>query len=191
MENIEVNEKLKQMMELDITIETPDLLLRRFREEDWMDLYEYLSQPLVVEYEPYDVYSQSECVMEAKRRSLDKNFYAVVLKEENKVIGNLYFSKGEFDTWEIGYVFNLAYQKRGFASQSTYALIDYAVKNKEARRIVARCNTKNTSSWGLMERLNMRREGHYKQIRYFKMDGANQPIWIDAYEYAILAEEWK
>lgn len=191
MENSEVKEKSKQSMGLDVTIETSDLILRRFREEDWMDLYEYLSHPLVVEYEPYDVYSQSECIVEAKRRSLDKNFFAVVLKEVNKVIGNLYFSKGEFDTWEIGYVFNLAFQKKGYATQSVYALIDYAIKNCETRRIIARCNTKNTASWGLMERLHMRREGHYKQIRYFKMDSDNQPIWIDAYEYAILANEWK
>lgn len=186
-----INDMEKQNMDLNITIETTDLILRRFTEEDWKDLYEYLSNPVVVEYEPYEVYSQEECVVEAKRRSLDKNFFAVVLKSENKVIGNLYFSKGDFDTWELGYVFNLVYQKRGYATQGAKALIDYAIKNCKARRIVARCNTKNISSWRLMERLQMRREGHYKKIRYFKMDERNQPIWIDAYEYAVLAEEWK
>ncbi len=180
----------KQDIDLDIVIETKDLIIRRFREGDWEDLYEYLSDPVVVKYEPYGVYSQGDCVTESKRRSKDKNFYAVVLKEEDKVIGNLYFSKGDFDTWEIGYVFHLSYQGRGYANQGAWALIDYAIKNCKARRIVARCNTQNTSSWRLMERLHMRREGHYKKIRYFKMDEKNQPIWIDAYEYAVLAEEW-
>lgn len=185
-----VEDKSKMVMDLNMIIETTDLILRRFTEDDWEDLYEYLSEPFVVEYEPYGVFSQGECIVEAKRRASDKNFFAVVLKEENKVIGNLYFSKGDFDTWEIGYVFNLAYQNKGYATQGAKALIDYAIKNCSARRIVARCNTENTASWRLMERLHMRREGHYKKIRYFKMDEANQPIWIDAYEYAILAEEW-
>jgi RimJ/RimL family protein N-acetyltransferase len=185
-----INNAANLTMELDIMIETTDLIIRRFTEEDWKDLYEYLSNPTVVEYEPYGVYSQGDCVVEAKRRSQDKNFFAVVLKKENKVIGNLYFSKGDFDTWEIGYVFNLSYQGNGYATQGAQALIDYAIKNCNARRIIAKCNIMNISSWKLMERLNMRREGFYKKKLFFKLDESNQPIWIDAYEYAILAEEW-
>jgi RimJ/RimL family protein N-acetyltransferase len=42
-----------------------------------------------------------------------------------------------------------------------------------------------------MERLNMRREGHYKKPVYFKLDSEGKPLWHDAYEYAILEEEWE
>ena len=33
--------------------ETQRLVIRRFRADDWQDLHEYLSQPIVVKYEPY------------------------------------------------------------------------------------------------------------------------------------------
>ncbi|MGE5559585.1 MAG: GNAT family N-acetyltransferase [Chloroflexota bacterium] len=34
-------------------LETDRLVLRRFRPDDWRDLHEYLSDELVVRYEPY------------------------------------------------------------------------------------------------------------------------------------------
>ena len=52
------------------------------------------------------------------------------------------------------------------------------------------CNPENTASWKLLERISMRREGHYKKLAYFKKSPNGKPLWHDAYEYAILAEEW-
>lgn len=86
-------------------LETKRLIIRRFKESDWQDLYEYLSDEEVVKFEPYDVFSVEKSKKEAIKRAENKIFYAVVLKEENKVIGNLSFIKEEFDTWELGYVF--------------------------------------------------------------------------------------
>ena len=40
--------------------ETERLILRRYRVEDLQDLYEYLSNPKVVEYEPYKPMSLEE-----------------------------------------------------------------------------------------------------------------------------------
>ncbi|QHQ61212.1 GNAT family N-acetyltransferase [Anaerocolumna sedimenticola] len=171
-------------------IETQRLRLRSFRPEDWKDLHEYLSDEDVVKFEPYETYTEEESRQEAINRSGNDAFWAVILKENNKLIGNIYFEKQEFETWEIGYVFHTAYQKFGYATESARAIMDYAFYNLNARRIVARCDTKNTASWKLLERLHMRREGHYRKLRYFKMDKENLPIWIDAYEYAILSEEW-
>ncbi|WP_408606455.1 GNAT family N-acetyltransferase [Haloplasma contractile] len=36
-------------------------MLRRFKPEDYEDLYEYLSDPVVVRYEPYGVYTLEVC----------------------------------------------------------------------------------------------------------------------------------
>ena len=171
-------------------IETRRLILRKFRPDDWKDLYEYLSDENVVKYEPYDTYTQEESKKEAINRSNNDAFWAVILKENNKLIGNIYFEKQEFDTWEIGYVFHAGYQGWGYATESAGAVMDYAFRELNARRIIARCNTENSASWKLLERLHMRREGHYRKLRYFKFDKDNNPIWIDAYEYAILSDEW-
>lgn len=169
---------------------TERLVIRRFEPNDWEDLYEYLSDKEVVKFEPYDTYSISQARDEAIRRSKDESFYAVCLKKDNKLIGNLFLGKGDFSTWELGYVFNSKYQGQGYATESAKALIDYAFKYLEARRIIAMCSTKNEQSWRLLDRLKTRREGLLLQNVYFKTDSNGEPIWLNTYEYAVLKEEW-
>lgn len=126
----------------------------------------------------------------AVKRASNESFYAVCLKETGKLIGNLYLGKSDFDTWELGYVFNRDYQGQGLAYESAKALLDYAFEHLGARRIVAMCNPDNHRSWKLMERLSMRREGLLMQNIYFKKNEAGEPIWLNTYEYGILKDEW-
>jgi RimJ/RimL family protein N-acetyltransferase len=170
-------------------IETDRLIIRYFAETDGPDLYEYLSKEDVVKYEPYRTYSYEEAVTEAGRRARDKNFYAVSLKT-GKVIGNLYFSKGEFDTWEMGYVFNNDFWGKGYAFESVKEMISHLFENYGARRIIAMCNPLNERSWKLLERLGFRHEGTLLKNVYFFLDEAGNPMWQDTYEYGILKEEW-
>lgn len=172
-------------------ISTERLIIRRFTEDDWQDLYEYLSNKNVVFYEPYDVFSEEQCKEEAANRASNESFWAVCLKSNNKVIGNLYFAKHDFDTWELGYVFNEKFHNHGYATESAKAILRYAFTELGARRIIAMCSPKNEPSWKLLERLNMRREGHQLQTVYFKKDENDQPIWLDTYEYGLLASEWE
>jgi RimJ/RimL family protein N-acetyltransferase len=174
-------------------LETERLILREFNPNDWKDLYEYLSQEAVVKYEPYSVFTEDECKKEAANRSQLDVFWAVCLKENNKLIGNVYFQQQEpkeFLTWEIGYVFNPKYYGKGYAIESCNEILSYGFNQLKAGRIVAMCNPKNNASWKLLERLNMRREGHLIKNIFFKYDEKGQPIWNDTYEYAILANEW-
>lgn len=174
-------------------LETDRLILRRFGPEDWKDLDEYLSKEEVVQYEPYEVFNEEQSKQEAINRSKNDAFWAVCLKESNKLIGNIYFAQQEpkqFMTWELGYVFNSYYFGQGYATESCNAILEYGFNELEARRVIAMCNPKNTASWRLLERLNMRREGHLIKNIYFKSDAQQNPIWSDTYEYAILSEEW-
>ena len=169
---------------------TQRLHIRGFRADDWKDLYDYLSDEKVIKYEPYDTFTEEESRHEAVKRSMNEDFLAVCLRETDKVIGNLYFSKEEFDTWEVGYVFNTLYQGKGFATEGARALLQEAFEQMGVRRVIARCNPENEASWHLLERLGMRREGHLLQNIYFRCDEKGEPIWQDTYEYAILATEW-
>ncbi len=169
---------------------TERLHIRGFRAEDWKDLYEYLSDEQVTKYEPYEVFTEEESRHEAVKRSKNEDFLAVCLKETDKVIGNLYFSGQDFDTWELGYVFNAGYQGKGYASEAAAALLKEAFTGMGIRRVVAMCNPENTASWHLLERIGMRREGHLLKNVYFRRDVKGEPIWQDTYEYAILADEW-
>ncbi len=171
-------------------IETSRLSIRRFKEGDGEDLFEYLSDPQVVAFEPYDPYTREQAIEEAKNRSGMECFYAVCLKDNGKVIGNIYLNKGDFDTWELGYVFNAKYQGKGYATEAAKELINRAFRDWGARRVIAMCSPRNEPSWHLLERLGMRREGTLLENVYFKCDKEGQPIWLDTYEYGILKREW-
>lgn len=112
------------------------------------------------------------------------------MKDSKKLIGNIYLAKQDFDTWELGYVFNSRYQRKGYAIEASQTLVNYVFKSENARRVIAMCNPLNKSSWKLLERLGMRREGHLIQNIYFKKHKNNLPIWADTFEYGILKEEW-
>lgn len=172
-------------------MKTERLLIRKFTTDDWYDLYEYLSQKEVVKYEPYNVFTKEQAKQEAINRSNNPDFWAVCLKDTGKLIGNIYLSKQEFDTWELGYVFNSNYQGKGYATEAAIALVENLFANDKARRIVAMCDPLNTASWKLLERLNMRREGYLLKNIWFFKDENDEPIWKDTYEYAILKEEWQ
>jgi len=178
-------------MENHVMIITQRLILRKFEEEDWKDLYEYLSDETVVKYEPYPVFSREQAVEEAKRRVKDERYYAVCLKDELKVIGNLFIEKKGYDCFELGYVFSKQYQGNGYAIEGAKALLNYLFLQENARRVIAECNPLNERSWNLLENLNMRREGHFKKNIYFKMSEQGEPLWSDTYLYAILKEEWE
>jgi RimJ/RimL family protein N-acetyltransferase len=170
-------------------IETERLQLRRFRADDWADLHAYLSDPEVVRYEPYGVFTAAQCRQEARRRANDGDFWAVTLSETGKMIGNLYLSRQKFDTWELGFVFNRDYQGCGCATESAAALINYAFTNLETRKVIAMCSTENGNSWRLLERLGLRREGCLRRNVYFKTDERGDPIWFDTYVYGLLRSD--
>lgn len=176
-----------------LSMETERLVVRNFKEDDWKDLYEYLSQKEVLRYEPEDPSDEEDCRKKASERSKGNNFWAVCLKESGKMIGHLYFQQGEpleFLTWELGYIFNPAYYGRGYATEASRRMLRYGFEELGAHRIMAMCNPENTPSWKLMERLKMRREGFFKKNAFFRRNSGGGPIWFDSYEYAILHEEW-
>lgn len=175
-------------------LETKELILRPFTPEDGEDLYEYLSRPEVVRFEPYGTMTREESYSWAAERAQQECFWAVCKKEGGKLIGNLYFQRQDpqqWRTWELGYVFNSAYWGHGYATQAARRLLEYAFGELDAHRVIAMCNPQNTASWRLMERLGMRREGHFSQNASFENDDQGRPVWQDAFLYAILDKEWK
>ncbi|HMQ66468.1 MAG TPA: GNAT family N-acetyltransferase, partial [Arachnia sp.] len=128
----------------------------------WRDLHDYLSQPEVVEYEPYDVYSEDQAREESVGRAADPAFWAIEVRSEAKVVGNVWLGEGGQDTHELGYVFNARYWGNGFAAEACQALIEWAFA-QGTHRIVAKCNPLNQPSWRLLERLGFRREGAWSR----------------------------
>ena len=168
-----------------MTAETDRLILRRYKKEDLQDLFEYLSDKKVVEYEPYRPMTLDQTKENLEWRIKTDEMIAVELKKSRKMIGNVYIGKRDFAAMKIGYVFNRDYWGHGYAAESCRAIIGRAFANG-VHRIYAECDPHNERSWRLLEALGFLREAHLRKNVYFWKDANNQPIWKDTYVYAKL-----
>lgn len=166
-------------------IETHRLILRNFKNEDYEDLYEFLSQRKDDILEGYPEITYDNGKEHLKYRVGSDEFIAIELKENAKVIGNVYIGNREFETKEIGYIINKNYQRRGYASEAVKAVIEREFANK-THRIFAECAPQNECSWRMMERLGFAREACFRQNVYFRKDKNGNPIWQDTYVYSLL-----
>lgn len=171
-------------------METNRLILRRYDMTDFQDLYEYLSDPGVVKFEPYKPMTRAEVEENLAWRISTDEMIAVELKENHKMIGNIYLGKRDFDSLELGYVFNRAYWGKSYAYESVQALLEHAFE-QGIHRVYAECDPLNTASWKLLERIGFHREAFFRQNVFFWKDEDGLPVWKDTYVYAKLKEERK
>jgi len=173
---------------------TERLIIRPFLKNDYRDLYEYLSLSETYRFEPGKPISLNEAKKLCRERAKGTNFWAATLKDSQKLIGHVsFFLLGpEFLlAWEIGYIFNPAFQNQGYATEAVRAIIKYAFMELGAHRIVGHCSPENPPSWKVLEKCGMRREGLLRKNFYVHKDKDGNPQWLDSYEYAILDEDFK
>ncbi len=169
-------------------IRTKRLLLRSFRESDYDDLFELLSQLEDDEFEGYSRITYGNGREHLKYRLGSEEYYAIELTESGKVIGNIYCGNREFAAREVGYIVNKHYQQNGYAAEALSAVIEQAFRDG-AHRVYAECDPRNVSSWKLLEKAGLRREAHLKQNVWFSRDKNGAPVWKDTLIYAILENE--
>ncbi len=175
-------------------INTSRLLIRQFQEQDYNSLFDYLSNPTVYRFEPGEPISLEKAKELTLERSQGTDFWAVILKSEQKLVGHLYFKQTEpkeFLTWELGYIFNPAFHNKGYATESAYELVHYGFIHFGIHRLIAHCNPENVASWKVLEKIGMRREGFFRKNVFFRRNVDGSPVWVDSFEYAILKEDVK
>lgn len=169
-------------------IVTERLIVREFKDNDWNDVFNYTSSMEVMKYLPEEVYTEEKAKLFVQQNmgKQARNF-AVSLREEARTIGHIVFHPwfGEH-SYEIGWIFHSGYQNKGYATEAAAAVLDYAFKEQKLHRVVATCHPENTPSYRVMEKLGMRREGHFLQC-IPRDDGT----WWDEYYYAVLSSEWR
>ena len=179
-------------------IETERLILRPFLLKDAEDVFEYLGKKQIHCFDSMELKSIDEAKEEMKKRQNEKEYYfAIVLKENNKVIGEIEaYPEGDNeisdnkDTFSPCWMLNEKYQKKGYAYEAAYHFFDYLFNEKGARRIYAYTEDYNLSSQHLCEKLGMRKEGFFKEFISFVKDDFGMPIYENTYQYAILKKEW-
>lgn len=168
-------------------LETNRLFIRQFQPNDWPAVYAYTADALVTTYLPEGMFTETQAkeFVETNVGEQAKAF-PVLLKADSKLIGHMIFHPWFAPrTYEIGWVFNPAYQRQGFATEAAHNLLNYAFEALQAHRVIATCQPENRASYRVMEKIGMRREGHFRKCIY-RQDN----LWWDEYFYAILEEEW-
>lgn len=117
-------------------LETQRLILREFKEEDLTDFYEYASVDGVGEMAGWSHHENIETTKEILNSFIkDNKVFAIVYKENNKVIGSLgvekYGMEDKLDEFknlygrEIGYVLSKDYWGKGIMPEAVKCVINY------------------------------------------------------------------
>ena len=168
------------------TLHTARLSLRPFAAGDMGELLAYTADPQAMAYVGGPLDETAARAFIERNGDSAAEAAAVVLAAEGRLIGHLIFHPWFApQTFEIGWVFHPQYCGRGYATEGAQALLAYGFERLGLHRIIATCQPENPASARVMEKLGMRREGHFRQC--IQREGG---VWWDAYFYAILSQEW-
>lgn len=175
-------------------VETSHLILRPFKKDDYIDVFDYLQTPEVNCFVSLKLENLKEAKKEMKRRIKSKEInFAIVLKSENKVIGEISATDHELqerNTLGLAWMLNPKYQGHGYMFEAAEAFINYLFTNTGLHRLYAYTEDYNKVSQHILEKLGMRNEGLFKEFVSFVDDENGNPVYENTYQYAILKEEW-
>ncbi|MDR0917605.1 MAG: GNAT family N-acetyltransferase [Oscillospiraceae bacterium] len=163
-------------------IETSRLIVRDFAAGDLEDLHAILGDGEVMrEVEP--PYSREKTAEFLRTFCIERRgAFAAAERETGKVVGYLLFKPyGEPEIYEMGWIFNRAYWRRGYAFESCRALIAHGFSVMGLHKICAE-TTDDVISGGLMRKLGMKPEG-IQRAQTRNADGE----WADLYWYGLVA----
>lgn len=175
-----------------IELKTERLIIRNFKAEDWEDLAELAMKYEQTELAKYDAGPWPSNLEEYKgiveNFVKGDDFLAVILKEEQKLIGLVVKTKKDDEEYEFGYNFHFNYQGKGYATESCKTVIDHMFEILNTEIIKAGTAKINEQSNKLLQRLGFecRRE---KNIS-FRKDEEGNPIEFVGVDYTLSRKGW-
>ena len=134
-------------------------------ESDLYNLFFCMSKEEVCKYlscKPYE--SVEEAQKELNIRLKESKYYAITLLNK-KYIGEIYLSKVD-DGYEIKFLLDDLYWKKGYATEATVAITDYFIENKGAYKFIAYVNKNNIDACGVLERVGFTKTKETNNIVY-------------------------
>lgn len=183
-----------RLEELALPVVTGRLVLRRFVPEDFdafadwhgrAEVYRYLYQPVPG---PEALQAKFAAALEGPfAGDGDELRLAVAPRQGGAALGQvkLRIAGRAALQGEIGYIFHPDAGGRGYATEAVSALLDFGFGECKFHRLFARLDPENRGSVGVVERLGLRREAHFRQNDRF---GGR---WGDEMVYAVLRGEWE
>ena len=92
----------------------------------------------------------------AEWRKNEPQFYEFAVDLDGLHIGGISITLGEtLREGELGWILHKNYWKKGYATEAARAVKDFAINILHVSRLIAHCDSRNTASRRLMERLGM------------------------------------
>jgi RimJ/RimL family protein N-acetyltransferase len=140
---------------------TERLKLRRYREEDAAELYEYFgTDPSTYQYSGWNPYATLEMSMETVRRFIesynDEHFYGWVMDVDDVIVGTIGAYDYKDGCIEVGLTVNKGWRGRGFAVEALQRVLTYLTENEGISRVTAWCASENAGSRKAMEKAGMK-----------------------------------
>lgn len=149
-------------------IETERLILRPLTTADAEDVFEWVGDPVVNRFMPYNLYNNVEQVKEWIAGIEDaKNHFGFELAETGKVIGSgdVGFDP-ERGAYGLGYNLNRAFWGRGLTTEAAKAMIQWAYENVGARDFIACHAVENPASGRVIQKCGFKLEGYGQYSRF-------------------------
>ncbi len=149
-------------------IETERLILRPLTMEDAKDVFDWVGDPVVNRFMPYPVYESIKQVEKwISTLNDEKNELGFCLKDTGKLIGagSITFDS-ERNAYNLGYNINRTFWGKGYATEASKAMIQWAYQELGARDFCANHATANTASGNVIKKCGFQFDhyGHYSRF---------------------------
>lgn len=157
-------------------IETQRLLLRRMKQSDYYDMYDYARRSDVTRYLTWEPHTDLEYTrrylsyVESCYKAGTFFDWALQYKGDGHMIGTCGFTSFNYDarSAEIGYVINPRYQCAGIATEAACRVISFGFESLDLHRIEAHYMAGNDASRRVMEKVGMQFEGIHRESMFVK-----------------------
>ncbi len=171
---------------------TERLLLRDITIDDKQAIFNYRSDAEANKFQSWipETLEDVESFIERNNKEFNQpeSWYQILItdKETKAVIGDIgiHFFGDENLQVELGITLNKFFYGKGYASEALKSIIDFLFNDLNKHRIMASIDPDNGDSMKLMERIGLRKEGHFKKSLFWKGK------WVDDVIFAVLKEEW-
>lgn len=170
-------------------LETKRCILRMMTLNDSQDLFEFYNNEKHLKFLPFRKHNNLKETKKFIKSFFIDNYkkgrighYAIVLKDDNKVIGNIGFNNIEtFDTeGEIGVCLNPKYCGNGIIHEILIELLRYGFIDLKLKRIYAIAFDGNNASINILKDYNFNYVG--KDMHRKKIKGRNRKILCHTYD---------
>ena len=174
-------------------LETERLILRQFKIEDYVEMYNnWACEDAVTKFLTWQThtnqYVTKSVLADWIPKYENKDFYnwAIELKEENRLIGNISVVSLREETLSaiLGYCMGSKWWGKEIMPEAGKAVLKYLFEEVGFNRIAANHDKNNPKSGRVMQKIGMTYEGTLRSAGF-----CNQGI-IDDVRYSILKSEW-